>query len=121
MKLFISILGWAWILLGLWWFFRPAGIRKRMAKKYRKTVRWILLVIFFALAGTIYSAGKGLGGLSGTLLFVLAIILLIKGLFLLRGKMSDRILEWWSVQPDSTYRIAAAILFLLGCAIQFVK
>ena len=116
----VSILGWAWILLGLWWIFRPAGIRKRFAKKYRKTLRWILLAIFFALAGAIYSAGKSLGGWSGTFLTVLSIIALIKGLFFLRGKMSDKILEWWSVQPDSVYRMAAAGLLILGCIVQFV-
>ncbi len=121
MNIFISILGWAWIFLGLWWFFRPAGIRKRFAKKYRKYIRWILLIIFFALAGAIYSAGKDLGGWSGTFLTVLSIILLVKGLFFLRGKVSDKILEWWSIQPDSVYRVAAAIMFIIGCVIQFVK
>lgn len=119
MKLFISILGWSWILLGLWWFFKPAGIRKRFAKKYRKTVRWILLAIFFALAGAIYSAGKNFGGWSGTVLTIISIIALIKGLFFLRGKMSDKILDWWIQQPDSVYRMAAAALFAMGCMIQF--
>ncbi len=78
-------------------------------------------MIFFALAGAIYSAGKDLGGWSGTFLTVLSIIALIKGLFFLRGKMSDKILEWWSIQPDSVYRIVAAFMFILGCVIQFIQ
>lgn len=77
-------------------------------------------MIFFALAGAIYSAGKNFGGGSGTLLTIIAVIALFKGLFFVRSKASDSILEWWSKQPDSVYRVAAAGLLILGCIIQFV-
>ncbi len=119
-NLLVNVLSLAWIVLGVWWFFRPAGIRRRFEKRYRKYARWILLSVFLAVAGVVFSASRGLGGLTGTVLIVVACIALLKGLLFARGKVSDAILDWWSRQPDSVYRIAAAGLFVLGCLTQWL-
>ena len=116
----LGLLSWAWILLGIWWFFRPAGIRRRFEKKYRRYARWALLIVFFAVAGVVYSAGRSMGGFMGTVLIVVAVIALIKGLLFAQGKVSDKVLDWWGNQPISTYRVAAAGLFALGCLMQIV-
>lgn len=120
MKFALIILGWAWMAFGIWWFFRPQRIRKKFERSYRKKMRWLLLAVMFVAAGAIYSAGKAVGGLLGTLLFVCAIIALIKGLFFLSGKTSEKVLTWWADQPDKVYRICAAGLFLLGLLTQWL-
>ena len=116
----LGILGWTWILLGVWWFSRPAGIKRRFEKRYRGYARWILLVVFFAVAGVIFSAGRSVGGFTGTVLIVVACIALVKGLLFARGKVSETVLEWWANQPTSMYRAAAAALFVLGCLTQWI-
>ena len=120
MRLLLGILSWSWIVLGVWWFFRPAGIRRRFEKKYRRYARWTLLVIFFVVAGVVFSAGRSIGGFTGTVLIVVAVIALIKGLLFTRGKVSDAVLDWWGNQPTSTYRLAAAGLVALGCLTQWI-
>ncbi len=120
MRLLLGLLGWAWILLGIWWIFRPQGIRKRFEKKFRRTARWILLTILFATAGIVFSAGRQIGGLLGTLLAILGVIAILKGLLFARGQVSDRVLDWWGKQPDSVYRAAAAGLLVLGCLMQWL-
>ncbi len=120
MRLLLGILSWSWIVLGVWWFFRPAGIRRRLERKYRRYARWMLLVIFFVVAGVVFSAGRSIGGFTGTVLIVVAVIALIKGLLFAQGKVSDKVLDWWGNQPTSVYRIAAASLVALGCLTQWI-
>ena len=120
MRLLAIILSWSWILLGVWWFFRPAGIKLRFEKRYRKGARWLLLVVLFATAGVLFAVGRKLGGFAGTLLPLLACLAALKGLLFLRGKLSDTVLEWWCGQPTWVYRLAAVALFALGCLIQWI-
>ncbi len=120
MRLLLGLLGWAWILFGIWWIFRPQGIRKRLEKKFRRTARWILFVVLFATAGIVFSAGRQIGGLLGTLLAILAVIAILKALLFARGQVSDRVLDWWGKQPDSVYRASAAALLALGCLMQWL-
>jgi hypothetical protein len=120
MKLLLLIVGWAWIALGVWWFFRPAGIKRRFEKRYRKGARSVLFVALFVTAGILIAAGRWLGGLWGWLLAILGIIAVLKALLFVRGKVSDTVLDWWSQQPIWVYRVSAAVLFVLGCLIQLI-
>ncbi len=120
MKLMLLIVGWAWIALGIWWFFRPAGIKRRFEKRYRKGARSLLLVVLFVTAGVLIAAGRWLGGLWGLLLAVLGVIAVLKALLFVRGKVSDTVLDWWSRQPVWVYRASAAGLVVLGCLIQLI-
>ena len=71
MKLVLLIVSWGWMILGVWWFFRPAGIRRRFEKRYRKGARLLLLTILAISAGILFAAGRRMGGVWGTVLAVL--------------------------------------------------
>ncbi len=118
MKLALFIVSWGWMLLGVWWFFRPDGIRSRFSKRYRKSARWLLLIVLATSAGILFAAGRGIGGVLGTLLAVLGVIAVLKALVFLRGTVSESVLDWWNRQPIWVYRVSAASLFLLGCLMQ---
>jgi len=120
MKFALIVLGWLWMIFGIWWFFRPARIRKKFERSYRKKMRWLLFTVMFVAAGVIYGAGRQLGGWLGMLFFVVAIIAMLKGLFFVSGKTSEKVLEWWGNQPDKVYRICAAGLFLMGLLTQWL-
>ena len=120
MKFALIVLGWAWMIFGIWWFFRPQRIRKKFERGYRKKMRWLLLTMFVVAAGVIFGASQQLGGGLGIVLFVVAIIALLKGLFFVSGKTSETVLDWWGNQPDKVYRICAAGLFLLGLLTQWL-
>lgn len=119
-KLVLFILGWGWIILGIWWFFRPAGIRRRFEKKYRKGARGILLAVLLVTAGILFAVGRQLGGFWGILLAVIGVLAVLKGLLFVRGKVSETVLDWWSRQPVWVYRVSAAGLFVLGCLMQLI-
>ncbi len=108
------------MLLGIWWFFRPAGIRGRFAKRFRKGMRWLLLAVFTFVAGVLFTTGWKMAGVWGTLLAVLGVISALKALVFLRGSASDSVLDWWNRQPNWVYRVSAASLFLLGCLMQMM-
>ena len=120
MNLALFIFSWGWMILGVWWFFRPAGIRRRFEKRYRKGARWLLLSLLFFSAGALFSAGWELGGEWGILLAVLGAVAVLKALFFVQGKVSDTVLDWWSQQPVWVYRVFAAGLFVLGCLMQMI-
>jgi hypothetical protein len=119
-KLALAIVSWGWMFLGVWWFFRPDGIRRRLAKGYRKSARWLLLTVLIFTAGVLMSAGRTMGGACGTLLAVLGVIAVLKAMLFLRGAASEKVLDWWNRQPTWVYRASAAGLFLLGCLIQVI-
>jgi len=119
-RLLILILSWSWVILGIWWFFRPAGIRRRFEKRYRKGARWLLLTVLIVSAGILFAVARQLGGLLGILLAILGSVALLKGLLFARGKVSDVVLDWWGAQPTWVYRVAAACLFVLGLLMQAV-
>ncbi len=120
MKLVLILLSWGWIFLGAWWFFRPAGIKRRFEKKYQKGARWMILSVLVASAGILFTCGRQIGGVWGTVLAILAVIAVLKALLFVRGKVSQNVLNWWSAQPTWVYRMAAAGLFVLGCLMQWV-
>ena len=120
MKLLLMIVCWGWIILGVWWFFRPASIRRRFEKRFRKSARWLLLTAFVVVAGLVFAGSRQIGGVIGVILAIVGCIALLKGLLLLHGRVSDRVLDTWSRQPDAVYRLAAADLFLLGCLVKWV-
>ena len=120
MKLVLLFVSWGWIILGIWWFFRPAGIRRRFEKRYRKGARWLLLTVLVVSAGILLAAGRQLGGFWGTLLAILGVIAVLKALLFVRGRASETVLDWWSRQPDWVYRVSAASLCVLGCLMQVI-
>ncbi len=119
-KLALLIVSWGWKILGVWWFFRPGGIRRRFEKRYRKGGRLLLLTVLAISAGILFAVGRRMGGVWGTVLAVLGVIAVLKALVFVRGRVSESVLDWWNRQPVWVYRVSAASLFLLGCLMQVV-
>ncbi len=120
LKFAVIMLGWAYMILAVWWFFRPKRIRKVFERSFRKSARLLFITLTFALGSLIFSAGKEIDGWVGTLLIVIGIVGLLKGLFFLSGKATDKVFDWWASQPDSTYRLAAVAMFILGFLAQLL-
>ena len=119
-KYFVIVLGWAYMALAIWWFFRPKRIRKAFERNARRKMRWLLITAAFVLGGVIFQAGREVGGWIGTLLIVIGIIALIKGLMFFSKSACDKIFGWWSVQSDGVYRLAAVGLFIVGFLAQLL-
>jgi hypothetical protein len=120
LKFAVIAFGWAYMILAIWWFFRPKRIRNVFERSFRRKMRWLLVVVTFAVGGVIFGAGRDIGGWVGTLLVVIGIVALLKGLFFLSGKASDKVFDWWAKQPDSVYRAAAVVMFIVGLLAQLL-
>ena len=117
---FWKIVSWSWILLGLWWFLRPEGIKKRMRGKFRKTLGRIFFLALVVGAGALFSAAKDVGGVAGAILFVLGIVVLLKALIFLRSRARDAVFAWWADRPLWFYRVSAAALVACGVFLSYV-
>ena len=113
----VKILAWFWIITGIVFLFWPQILKKRLQKKSYKIVKKYLfsIAIFFGIL-LITAAWRAEGGLA-KLLFILGLIALFKGIFLLKAKTSEKIIQWYAKQPDKIYRIFAGCQIGLGLAI----
>ncbi len=112
--MFFKAIGLLWIILGIWWIMRPQTIRRRFARKVKKTRRKVLFLIILVIAGLFLSAAKSAHGLLVNVLLVLGIIGIVKALFLLASKTGDRIIDWWAEQPLWMWRLWAGCFALIG-------
>ena len=116
----LRLIGWWWILLGIWWLWRPRGIQKRMEGKLNSTLRSVVFFVLLLCAGTIFSAGWDLGGIWGIVLGIVALFFVLKALLLLRGKTADVILAWWRDRPLWFYRVMALVLIAAGLLLDWL-
>ncbi|MEM7163853.1 MAG: hypothetical protein AAF581_00225 [Planctomycetota bacterium] len=119
MMWFLKILGYSWVVLGLWWTLRPQGARKRLEKKFHSGLRRTLFVAAAAIGGALFAAGRHLEGTASWLVPALGVVIVGKGLLFLRGKVSEQFVEWWTRQPNWVYRCSALALSVTGFAIQW--
>lgn len=120
LRFVVTWLGWVYIILAIWWFFRPKRICKVFEKALRRKMRWIFVALTFVLGGVILGAGREIGGWVGALLIAIGIIGLLKGLLFLSGKATDTVFDWWARQADRVYRLAAVAMFILGFLAQLL-
>ena len=89
--MFLSILGWFWIITGALFLLRPDMLRRRLQKKSTKIVKRYLFVIILFFASMLVAAGLKAHGVPAKIIMILGVIGVFKGLFLLRAKASDKI------------------------------
>jgi hypothetical protein len=112
-------LGILWILLGLWWILRPQGVKKRLGKQFRRTLRTVLFLVLVASGGLLISASKYLDGMMAAGVVVVGIVAIVKALLFVRSKSSDVVLSWWEERPLWVYRMAGVGVLLAGVALEW--
>lgn len=116
--MFFRIIGILWILLGLWWVMRPQSLKRRFAKKVRKTRRRLLLMVIIIASGLFLSAAKYSHGTLATVLLIIGILGLIKAVFFFTSKSADKIMDWWAERPLWMWRLWAGGFILIGLLFQ---
>lgn len=110
----VKIIGYIFIILGLFFLIKPAVLKRRLQKKVVKRSRKILFLILLFLGGLFLTAAFKSTGILSKLLIILGIIALIKGLFFLSAKASEKIIGWFSTQPLIIFRFLAITYIILG-------
>jgi len=110
-----KIIGTLWIILGLLWSIKPHILKNRLKRKMARKIKWIILafvlVFGFTLLGSIITAQEIFLKVIG----LIGLIIVIKGIFLLSTKTSDKIIEWMEGKPLIAFRIWG--LFILGMGV----
>lgn len=119
--MFFRIIGILWMLLGIWWIMRPQTIRRQFRRKLKKTRRKVLFLIIILVTGLFFSAAKYAHGLLANLFLIIGILGVIKAVFFLTSKATDKIIDWWAEQPLWIWRVWAAVLVLVGILLRSIK
>jgi hypothetical protein len=113
-KMFFKIIGWLWIAVGIFWFLRPKIIIRHFKKGLNKHLRRIFIILLFLMAGIFLWATKFANSLLAKILLIFAILAIVKGLFIARSKIFEKVFNWWSQQPLWFWRLWAITFIILG-------
>ncbi len=103
MGILVKILGWLWIAAGFLFFIKPNMLARILQKRSIRRIKKYLFA-FAIFAGILLI--KTLWGIEGILpkvIMVMGLVAIIKGLFLIKGKVAERITGWFSKQPVSFF------------------
>lgn len=115
--MFIKLLGWFWIIAGVFFLLKPEMLRRKLQKKSGKKLRKILFFITIFLSMLLISAAWKTHGIFSKIVMIMGIIGIFKGFFLLKAKAADKILNWYVKQPLKFFRFGACLQILIGMII----
>ena len=109
-----KILGIIWVILGILWLARPEALKSRlkrkMSRRIRLTIYGLLIVLGILMMGTAIKAQGFLPKIAG----IVGALLVIKAVFLLLSKASEKLWSWWAEQPVLIFRLQAAFIIAVG-------
>jgi uncharacterized protein YjeT (DUF2065 family) len=111
------IIGWLWIILGIISLIKPEFLKRRFQKKGLKKFRRIFFAIAFILGGYLILLSWRMPGLLSKIVMLIGIIIVFKGMFLLRAKTAEKIVDWFSNQPLTYFRLGGLLYVIFGIVI----
>jgi hypothetical protein len=109
-----KILGIIWLILGILWLARPEALKNRlkrkMSRRIRLTIYGFLIVFGILIVGTAIKAQGLLPKIAG----IVGALLVIKGIFLVLSKASEKLWAWWAEQPILIFRLQALFIIAVG-------
>ena len=117
----IKIVGWFWVITGILFLIMPGLLRKRIQKKSNKVVRRYLFAMVIFLAAGLISIGMEISGAAAKIVMVIALIALIKVVFMLKSKATNTIIDFFKDKPISVFRIWAGIQIAIGTLILLIQ
>jgi len=109
-----KIIGVIWILSGLWWFFKPESLKRRLARKMSRKFRFIIYGFIIAFGLVIIGSVLKAEGIIAKIVGIVGIVITIKAILLLTSKTSGKMIEWLVEKPVKFFRIMAGIMIVFG-------
>ena len=117
----INIIGWIWLAAGIIFLIMPGILRWRIQKKGKKIIRRYLFAIAVLPAVLLLAIGFKAGGILPKAVMIIGLILLIKGIFLVKSKAGERIVGFLKKQPTGFFRLLALVQALIGLAVVMLR
>ncbi|MDP6686204.1 MAG: hypothetical protein QGI05_04540 [Candidatus Omnitrophota bacterium] len=119
--MFFRIVGILWIFAGIWWVMRPQSLKRHFSKMVKKNRRKVLFLVAIFVSGLFFSAAKFAQGILANILLVVALLGIIKAVFILSSKASERMMDWWIDKPLWMWRVWAGGFVLIGLLFQTIS
>ncbi len=114
----VKIIGWIWIVTGVISLIKPEWLRKKLQKKTIRKLKWFFIGIAWVIGGMLINVAQNFSGIAYWAILIAGIIAIIKGFMFISGKTSDKLVDFFSVQPVSFLRVCAVVA--IGAGVYFV-
>lgn len=119
--MFFKIIGIFWIIVGLYFVFRPGAFVNRLKRKGVRTVRRTLFPLALFLGITFVSFGLKQPGALPKIILFLGIAGMIKAIVLFNSKLTVKTAEVIAKAPPSFYRAGGLMYILMGMFLFLLK
>ncbi|MCK5706446.1 MAG: hypothetical protein KAI43_02245 [Candidatus Aureabacteria bacterium] len=113
-----KIIGWFWIISGFYFLIRPTSLMRRLQRKSKWKTRSFFFFIAFIWGAPLIALGWQEEGLIPKLLVAVGIIVLLKGIFFISTKTSEKFIEWSSQKAPYVFRLFSIIQIIMGFTIK---
>lgn len=113
----IKFFGWFWIVAGILFLCKPLLLKNRLQKKSLKKIRKYLFLLAVLLGSLLIAVSRNFQGFSAKIVMFLGIVGIFKGFFLLKGKIADKMIQWFIAQPLIFFRMGACLYIIVGITI----
>lgn len=110
----LTILGWAWIITGVFFLFKPERLRNKLRKKSVKKLKRFFFALALGLGFLLIKATWGVPGLLAKVVMIFGFLGIFKAAYLIKAKAADKLIEWYIQQPLKFYRISACVQIVIG-------
>ena len=114
-----KIIGWFWVIMGVFFILKPNLMRLRFQRKSSKVIRKYFFAVALVAGVLLISAAWGFKGFLPKLLVILGIISIIRGVFFIKAKSTEKLSDWFSLQPLLTFQSIAAVQVVIGLLLVF--
>ncbi len=108
------ILGIIWIVLGLFWLFKPGVLKNRLQRKMSRRIRRVVYAFIFIFGIMITGSALKAPGSVAKVLGIVGMVIAIKAVILITSKTSEKMFKWLGERPVVFYRIWALFIIIVG-------
>jgi len=114
-----KIIGWTWIMLGIFWLIKPEGLKNRMKKKTGRRTKRVIYAAILMMAFYMIGSAFGAPGMLPKIIAIIGMIMVIRVIIMITSKTSEKIFDWWTNKPSIIFRIWALVFLMIGASMVF--
>ncbi len=117
--MFAKLIAYFLMALGVLFILKPDMMKKRLHKKAYKKARYYIFALALFLGSAFVKIGFAYHGIIPKIIMILGVIAIVKGLFLLKAKAYEHLMDFISSKPLWVFRLFALSYILTGLLILF--
>ncbi len=119
--MFVKILGWFWICMGILLVLKPEILKKRLQKQAFKKIKKYILALTIVLSVLLIKVALASQGVLAKVILIFGIFGIIKVFFFLKAGAMEKMTEWFADKPLIFFRLGACVHIIIGILILNLK